>query len=127
MSERAQDNVQNEGREAGDMQRVLLQNVQQGELITAIELAAQKQEANCSRPVSSSSTTSENEDLVKRLEVQGKRKKELGMLIGQLHSLMDDEPVEQLKEKLKEIDRLNLENETLRNRVKILRTIVKGF
>ena len=39
------------------------------------------------------------------------------MLIGQLHSLMDDEPVEQLKEKLKEIDRLNLENETLRNRV----------
>ena len=117
MSERAQDNVQNEGREAGDMQRVLLQNVQQGDLITANELAAQKQEANCSRPVSSSSTTSENEDLVKRLEVQGKRKKELGMLIGQLHSLMDDEPVEQLKEKLKEIDRLNLENETLRNRV----------
>ena len=45
MSERAQDNVQNEGREAGDMQRVLLQNVQQGDLITAIELAAQKQEA----------------------------------------------------------------------------------
>ena len=62
-------------------------------------------------------STSENEDLVKRLEVQGKRKKELGLLIGQLHSLMDDEPVEQLKEKLKEIDRLNLENETLRNRV----------
>ena len=29
-----------------------------------------------------------------------------GMLIGQLHSLMDDEPVEKLKEKLKEIDEL---------------------
>ena len=50
MSMRSQDNVQNEGREAEDMQRVLLQNVQQGDLITAIELAAQKQEANWFAP-----------------------------------------------------------------------------
>lgn len=109
--------AQDDGGTVQDMQRTLLNNVQPDDLMAAIQMAAQKQEEHTSRPVSSSSvssTTSENDELVKRLEVQGKRKKELGMLIGQLHSLMDDEPVEKLKEKLKEIDELKLENDNLR-------------
>ena len=74
---------------------------------------------NMSRPVSRSSTSSatENDELVKRLEVQGQRKKELGLLIGQLHSMMDDEPVEQLKHKLKEMGIVQSENERLRGEI----------
>jgi chromosome segregation ATPase len=109
--------MQENGQTIEDMQHALLNNVKPNDLMAAIQLAAQKQQENSSRPVSSSSsssTSSENDELVKRLEVQGKRKKELGMLIGQLHSLMDDEPVEKLKEKLKEIDELKLENDELK-------------
>ena len=59
----------------------------------------------------------ENEELVKKLEIHGQRKKELGMLIKQLHSMMDDEPMERLKTKLKEIEALQNENKRLVNQV----------
>ena len=65
--------AQDDGGTVQDMQRTLLNNVQPDDLMAAIQMAAQKQEEHTSRPVSSSSvssTTSENDELVKRLEVQ---------------------------------------------------------
>jgi len=93
--------VKSAGKKRGsvdDMQQVLLQKVQPGDLMAAIEMASSyggkessverisnqimlshSAEQSGSRPDSSSSSLSaescENDELVQRLEVQGKRKK----------------------------------------------------